>query len=45
MIVNVVREIAHHLKDGDMVVMRSTVELGTTRNVVKPHPRCDRPAL
>ena len=36
MIINVVREIAHHLKDGDMVVMRSTVELGTTRNVVKP---------
>jgi UDP-N-acetyl-D-mannosaminuronic acid dehydrogenase len=36
MIVNVVREIAHHLKDGDMVVMRSTVELGTTRKVVKP---------
>src|SRR5579859_5659699 len=24
MIVNVVREIAHHLKDGDMVMMRST---------------------
>jgi UDP-N-acetyl-D-mannosaminuronic acid dehydrogenase len=36
MIVNVVREIAQHFKDGDMVVMRSTVELGTTRNVVKP---------
>ena len=36
MIINVVREIAHHLKDGDMVVMRSTVELGTTRKVVKP---------
>lgn len=36
MIVNVVREIAKHLQDDDMVVMRSTVELGTTRNVVKP---------
>jgi UDP-N-acetyl-D-mannosaminuronic acid dehydrogenase len=36
MVVNVVREIAEHLKDRDMVVMRSTVELGTTRNVVKP---------
>jgi len=36
MIINVVSEIAHHLKNGDMVAMRSTVELGTTRNVVKP---------
>jgi nucleotide sugar dehydrogenase len=36
MIVNVVREIAQQLKDGDLVMMRSTVELGTTRNVVKP---------
>ncbi|HZL59512.1 MAG TPA: nucleotide sugar dehydrogenase [Stellaceae bacterium] len=33
---NVVSEIARHLKDGDMVVMRSTVELGTTRAIVKP---------
>ncbi len=36
MIANVVREIAEHLKDGDMVMMRSTVELGTTRKIVKP---------
>lgn len=36
MITNVVSEIAQHLKDGDMVVMRSTVELGTTRTIVKP---------
>ena len=36
MIVNVVREIADHLRDGDMVMMRSTVELGTTRKIVKP---------
>jgi UDP-N-acetyl-D-mannosaminuronic acid dehydrogenase len=36
MIANVVREIAQHLKSGDMVVMRSTVEIGTTRNLVKP---------
>ena len=36
MIISVVREIAAHLKDGDMVMMRSTVELGTTRNIVKP---------
>jgi nucleotide sugar dehydrogenase len=36
MVLDVVREIAEHLKDRDMVVMRSTVELGTTRNVVKP---------
>lgn len=30
------RDIAAHLKAGDMVVMRSTVKLGTTRNVVMP---------
>jgi nucleotide sugar dehydrogenase len=36
MVVSVVREIANYLKDRDMVVMRSTVELGTTRHVVKP---------
>jgi UDP-N-acetyl-D-mannosaminuronic acid dehydrogenase len=36
MIGNVVLEIAQHLKTGDMVVMRSTVEIGTTRNLVKP---------
>jgi nucleotide sugar dehydrogenase len=36
MISNVVREIASRLKGGNMVVMRSTVELGTSRNLVKP---------
>jgi UDP-N-acetyl-D-mannosaminuronic acid dehydrogenase len=36
MISNVAREIAQHLKTGDMVVMRSTVEIGTTRDLVKP---------
>lgn len=36
MITNVVSEIAQHLKDDDIVVMRSTVELGTTRSIVKP---------
>src|SRR5205085_414505 len=30
------REIAAHLKDGDLVVVRSTVRLGTTRAMVKP---------
>ena len=36
MIGNVAREIAQHLKSGDMVVVRSTVEIGTTRNLIKP---------
>lgn len=36
MIQNVTREIASHLKDGDMVIMRSTVRPGTTRNHVLP---------
>lgn len=36
MIANVTSEISHHLKNGDMVVMRSTVELGTTRHLIKP---------
>ncbi|MEE3044161.1 MAG: nucleotide sugar dehydrogenase [Pseudomonadota bacterium] len=36
MISNVAKEIGTHLKDGDMVVMRSTVELGTTRKLIKP---------
>lgn len=36
MIESVSREVASHLKDGDMVVMRSTVKIGTTRNVVVP---------
>jgi len=29
-------EIAAHLKEGDLVVVRSTVRLGTTRKIVKP---------
>lgn len=36
MVENVSREVARHLKDGDLVIMRSTVKLGTTRTVVKP---------
>lgn len=36
MIENVSAEVGHHLKDGDLVVMRSTVKLGTTRKVVEP---------
>lgn len=36
MIENVSREVAQHLKDGDMVIMRSTVKIGTTRDVVVP---------
>ncbi|MFN3398782.1 MAG: nucleotide sugar dehydrogenase, partial [Ferrovibrio sp.] len=33
---NVSEEIARHLKSGDLVVMRSTVRLGTTRRIVIP---------
>src|SRR5687767_15428 len=29
-------EVATHLRDGDLVVMRSTVKIGTTRRVVQP---------
>lgn len=36
MIKNVTSEIAQHLKDGDMVIMRSTVRPGTTRQHVLP---------
>jgi nucleotide sugar dehydrogenase len=36
MVENVGRELAGHLKDGDLVIMRSTVMLGTTRKVVLP---------
>ena len=36
MVENVGREVAHHLKDGDLVIMRSTVKLGTTRKIVTP---------
>lgn len=36
MIENVSREVALNLKDGDMVIMRSTVKLGTTRKIVTP---------
>lgn len=36
MIQNVTREIAEHLNDGDMIIMRSTVRPGTTREYVLP---------
>lgn len=36
MIENVSREVASRLKKGDLVIMRSTVKLGTTRKVVTP---------
>jgi nucleotide sugar dehydrogenase len=36
MIENVTREVAGRLKHGDMVIMRSTVKLGTTRSLVRP---------
>lgn len=36
MVENVSREVGRHLKDGDLVIMRSTVKLGTTRSIVTP---------
>lgn len=36
MVANVAGEVAAHLKPNDLVVMRSTVKLGVTRNVVMP---------
>ena len=36
MVEGVTREVAACLKPGDMVVMRSTVKLGTTQRIVKP---------
>jgi len=36
MIENVSREVSEHLKQGDLVIMRSTVKLGTTQKVVTP---------
>ncbi|MDE2590839.1 MAG: nucleotide sugar dehydrogenase, partial [Patescibacteria group bacterium] len=33
---NVVKEIGQNLKKGDHVIIRSTVPVGTTRNIVKP---------
>lgn len=36
MIESVSRELAGRIKDGDLVIMRSTVRLGTTRKIVQP---------
>ena len=36
MVKRVTAEIAAQLKDGDAVVLRSTVKIGTTRDVVQP---------
>lgn len=36
MIDSVCREVAQHLKDGDMVIMRSTVKVGVTRGIARP---------
>lgn len=33
---NICHQIALHLKDGDLVIVRSTVKLGTTRSIVDP---------
>ena len=36
MVEGVSREVARNLKDGDLVIMRSTVKIGTTRELVHP---------
>ncbi|NEW96020.1 nucleotide sugar dehydrogenase [Rhodopseudomonas sp. BR0G17] len=36
MVESVAREVSNRLKDGDLVIMRSTVKLGTTRKIVVP---------
>lgn len=36
MVETVSQEIARHLKEGDLVALRSTVKIGTTRKVVEP---------
>ena len=36
MITNASREVANNMEDGSLIILRSTVELGTTRNVVMP---------
>ena len=36
MISNVTKEISSHLKEDDLIIMRSTVKLGTTKNLVLP---------
>jgi nucleotide sugar dehydrogenase len=33
---NICHQIALHLKDGDLVIVRSTVKLGTTRSIIDP---------
>ena len=36
MIKNVSSEVANHMKEDDLVIMRSTLRIGTTRNIVLP---------
>lgn len=36
MIENVAKEVSKNLKDGDIVILRSTVKLGTTRKIIIP---------
>lgn len=36
MIENVSREVAAHMKDGDLIVLRSTVKVGSTKSIVMP---------
>jgi nucleotide sugar dehydrogenase len=36
MVKNVSSEVASHMKEDDLVIMRSTLKIGTTRNIVLP---------
>ena len=36
MIENVSREVASHMKDGDLIILRSTVKVGSTKKIVMP---------
>jgi UDP-N-acetyl-D-mannosaminuronic acid dehydrogenase len=36
MIADVAREVSEHLREGDMVILRSTVKIGTTRSLIAP---------
>ncbi len=45
MIEHATREVAANMRDGALVILRSTVKVGTTRNVVSPDPGSHRQAL
>ena len=39
MITNSVQQIANHMNDGALVILRSTVKIGTARNIITPRNR------